>query len=396
MNATFLKRSLVAIGLTALFFSGRYIYVTLYSLIVIYFLGRYATRYACGKLLLQRQLSCDRVFRGEDVEVTLSAHNSSWVPLVHVEYSDEIPLNLALQSPRQATFALAPGEHINFKYTLRTRQRGVHKIGPLQLKINDPWGTQQMQSWVEEYHELLVYPKVLPIQNIGLPSRLPFGEVRTKHRYFEDPARTTGIREYQPGDPLKKMHWKVSARTGVLHTRQFQPTIALETTIFLNLSIDEYAVQHLDYTTEFAIEVAASVAYYLHMQRQIVGLVTNGQDDTLVKVSARKGELQLMKILEALARVQICHSQSFVSCLAHEARLLPWGSTLIIITSEDTPQFVELVITLRRAGYLIVVLLVGNRLHHPSFITTPPLPGLHFYQVRHEGEFNALGGQKPA
>ncbi len=405
MSAVFWTRCLWIVGLLAVFFSGKFIYVTLYSLLILFLLAKYATRHGFATLSVQRRLAADRVFRGEDAEVTLTAHNPSWVPLVHIAVNDEVPLNLPPQSPRRAVFALAPGQRVSFRYTVRARYRGVYHIGPLELDVSDPWGVESIRGRIDSYDEVVVYPKVLPLEQLGLPSSLPFGEVRTKHRFFEDPSRTTGIREYQPGDPLKRMHWKVSARTGTLHIREFQPTIALETYIFLNLHDGEYEVQFLDRTTEFAIEVAASLAYYLHRQRQTVGLITNGRDggplagaDTTapIRITARKGAGQLMRIMETLARVQVQQGKEFRACLTDEARSLPWGSTLLIVTPEDTPEIVEALFALRRAGYLLMVLLVGERVQHPAFLGAPPLPGLTFFRVRHEGELSGLSAAQPA
>lgn len=405
MTEQYWRRYLWLIGLIALFFTGKLIYVIFYTLFLVYWAARWVTRKGFERLTVQRKLGADHVFRGEEFSVTLEAHNPSWAPLVWVSLTDELPVGLPTLSPRKAVFALAPGQKVSLSYRTQGRYRGVYQIGPMHVETGDPWGLEVLRGRIDMFAEVVVYPKVMPLDDLGLPSSLPVGEVRTTQRFFEDPARTCGVREYRPGDPLKRMHWKVSARTGALHVREFSPTIALETTLFLNLNDEEYDPHSLGYMSEFAIEVAASLAYYLHRQRQPVGLLTNGRDggpvvgqssQKPIRIASRKGASQLMEIMEALARVQVHQGKPFRACLSEDGRQLSWGSTVLVVTPEDSDDVVEALFSLRRAGYLVMVFLVGNRLHHPEFLTSPPLPGLTFHRCRHGGEFDALGQHRVA
>ncbi|MGI6542229.1 MAG: DUF58 domain-containing protein [Limnochordia bacterium] len=399
MTLQYWKRYLWAIGLIALFFTGKLIYVMFYTLLLVYLSTRWITRKGFNNLVVRRIVPTTHIFRGESFTVKLEVSNPIWTPLVWVSATDELPTGMPTITARQAIFALAPKQTVSFSYESQGKRRGVHQIGPIYLEAGDPWGLETLRGRVDSFADVIVYPQVHALSDLRLPSSLPVGEVRTSQRFFEDPARTIGVREYKPGDPLKRMHWKVSARANHLHVREFQPTIALDTTLFLNLNSDEYEPSALGYMSEFAIEVAASLAYYLHQQRQPVGLVTNGRDGGPVigevntkpiQISSRKGASQLMQIMEALARVQVHAGKPFTSCLTDEGRQLSWGSTLLIITPDDTDEIVETLLNLRSAGYRLVVFLVGNRVLHPEYLLTSPVSGLTFYRVRHSGELEAL------
>jgi len=52
----------------------------------------------------------------------------------------------------------------------------------------------------------MVYPKIVPLEKLGIPSRQPLGEIRTRNHLFHDPVLTMGIREYQFGDSMKSIH----------------------------------------------------------------------------------------------------------------------------------------------------------------------------------------------
>jgi len=71
---------------------------------------------------------------------------------------------------------------------------------------------------------LLVYPRIIPLTGYDLTSRRPIGDVLLMHRLFEDPTRISGVRPYELGDPLNRVHWRATARTGVLHSKVHEPS----------------------------------------------------------------------------------------------------------------------------------------------------------------------------
>ena len=81
---------------------------------------------------------------------------------------------------------------------------------------------------------VLVYPEVIPLEGFDIASRRPIGEVRMSHRLFEDPTRIAGVRGYQSGDPLNRIHWRATARTGALHSKIYEPSTVAGATILLD------------------------------------------------------------------------------------------------------------------------------------------------------------------
>jgi uncharacterized protein (DUF58 family) len=120
-------------------------------------------------------------------------------------------------------------------YDLHCQRRGVYPIGPLQLTSGDVFGFAAVQSRGEAMQYLTVYPRIIPLVGLALPSRLPFGVLASPQRLFEDPARLRGVRPYQAGDSQRRIHWKASAHSDSLLVKQLAPAISLESTILLNL-----------------------------------------------------------------------------------------------------------------------------------------------------------------
>ncbi len=244
---------------------------------------------------------------------------------------------------------------------------------------------------------LTVYPRVIPLSEVKLPSRSPMGTMRHKQPIFEDPTRPIGKRDYQSGDSLRRIDWKASATAGRLQTKLFEPSIALETAIFLNLNLQDYQLRtHFD-ATELAIIVAASLANWIIAQRQSTGLMAHGldplsADSRPVPLRAHKGRAHLMRILEILARIRAVEIEPFPGMLRNQRVHLPWGTTMLVISgSADRALFDEL-LAARRAGINPVLMLCGEHPNHRQAAQQSKLLGIPVHIFRSEKDLDIWRG----
>src|SRR5690606_27463961 len=155
------------------------------------------------------------------------------------------------------------GERRTLSYTIVSRRRGYYRLGPLTLRTGDVLGFGERVLAGDAPDALTIYPRVVPLAELGLPATLPFGTLPASRRLFSDPARPAGVRPYQPSDGVRRVDWKASARTGELQVRRYQPAIALETLVALAFSRAEYGSRYAYDTMERALTAAASVAAHL-------------------------------------------------------------------------------------------------------------------------------------
>jgi uncharacterized protein (DUF58 family) len=163
-------------------------------------------------------------------------------------------------------------------YTLRGLRRGYFQIGPSIIETGDLLGLHRSYRVVSQPQYLVVLPKIIELQGMEISSRRPMGDLRVNDRGMEDPTMMVGIRQYIAGDPINRVHWKATARTGVLHTRMFQPTCMQGAMILLDLHVATNPEQHEPVRTDLAVTAAASIANMLYHMGQPFGLVTNGRD----------------------------------------------------------------------------------------------------------------------
>ncbi|RPJ51972.1 MAG: DUF58 domain-containing protein [Chloroflexi bacterium] len=345
-----------------------FVMVLLYLFVGAMFLGRWWTARVVNGLNFMRKYD-KKAFPGEIIPVRVDVRNSSVLPAVWLRVQDFYPIELAETSSFAQVISLGPREQTSLKYNLKAHKRGFYTIGPLHVTSGDLLGMsgERMSEGATEH--LTVYPRVIALSDVRLPSNSPMGTMRHKQPIFEDPTRPMGKRDYQSGDSLRRIDWKASATTGRLQTKLFEPSIALETAIFLNLNLLDYNVRTRFDATELAIVVTASVASWVVAQRQSTGLVAHGldplsADSRPVPVPSRKGRAHLMRILEILARIRAVEIEPFPAMLRNHRVHLPWGTTMIVVTgSAEQPLFDELLQS-RRAGLNPVLLLCGEHPNH--------------------------------
>jgi uncharacterized protein (DUF58 family) len=339
----------------------------LYALFGIYVLGRWWARRSVTAVSLVRRHD-DRVFVGESFVVDVEVRNRSWLPILWLRLNDTVPAELTSGPALRQVLSLRPREHRKLSYRLAGHRRGYYQVGPLVGLGGDMLGTATYESRQEADDCVIVYPKIVALRGLGLPSQSPFGALPSRERIFEDPTRIRGVRDYQPGDSLRQMDWKTSARVGSLQVRRLEPAIALETAVFLNLAGADYPRPDRTEAAERGIVIAASAAVHLVEKRQAVSLVTNGYDplsedrEATPGLPLRKGRAHLMNLLDLLARVEVTQGETavpFLDLLSRKSLGLPWGSTVVVITAREVEGLLDSLLALRRRGLAVLVVLTA-------------------------------------
>jgi uncharacterized protein (DUF58 family) len=354
---------LLILFLIAAFLRVDFFFTIAYLFFAVYLISRVWTRRTVDGLRVERRFT-DRAFCGEEVTVELILRNAGWLPIPWVEVHESLPVALIAPPFHREVVTLGPREHHRLSYTLTCRRRGYYRIGPLTLQAGDLLGIVGRSQAEAASEHIIVYPRVVPLQRLGLPTRSPLVALPARSPLFEDPSRVQGVRDYQRGDSPRRIHWTATASVGRLLVKQFQPAIARETLICLDLDREDYGQRQRYTATELAIVVAASIANHIIVREGLpVGLSTEAQDPlsngrARFYLPPRSGRAHLMGLLEVLARVQVTEGTPFVELLRRESTRLPWGATLAVITGRESEPLFDSLVSLRRAGFAVALILV--------------------------------------
>jgi len=267
------------------------------------------------RLAARRSLTPARLPRGESADVLLEVTNADPRPGGLWILTEQVPADLG-RSPRFVIDRLPSGEAATLAYRVHGERRGRHALGPLRLRLVDPFGLVERSAVGTDTSTLLVVPRVLPL-GAGGPAEGHGGggegSRRTIAAHGEDDVST---REYRYGDDLRKVHWRATARTGELMVRleerpwRAQATLLLDTRARAHLLASRHAPVHLAGpggdddppadSLEWLIEAAASIGTTLAQRGAVLRAITDTGE--LTPTSGR-GRLSPEDLLDRLAGV---------------------------------------------------------------------------------------------
>jgi uncharacterized protein (DUF58 family) len=355
-------------------------------ILVLFPVAHFWNRRALRGVTYERQLSHTRGFPGETLRMAVRITNGKFLPVAWLRVQDEFPTAVAPVDVDSGEILLAPShepergflvsllslrwyERVRRHYTLRCQRRGVYALGPVHYQSGDLFSLFHTERSERDGRRVIVYPRVVPLRELGMPARAPFGETRAPRQLFQDPSRFMGCRDHQPYDSFRHIHWKATARQGELKVKVYEPMINLSVVICLNVATLAQPWQGIrPELLEHAIVVSASLASYAIEREYIVGLLANGampHADQPLKVLPGRSPDQLAHILEVLAGVTPFATGSIERLLRDESPDMPWGATLVVVTAVVTDELRATLARLREAGRRMVLVSVDEELPRP-------------------------------
>ena len=340
-------------------------------------------RYALHGLRYERSIVPPRLFPGDEAVLTTRIRNEKPLPLAWFSLVDPIWLGV-LRGRRdlaeilqfsggvvlQQNFehalvnrgAVGPFQELVRTYRVTARRRGIYALGPANVESGDPFGIFREEGTIGTWQEIVVYPHIYRQEEIDLSFREAIGEIASTQALIEDPILIAGSREYRPGDPLRRVDWKASARTRGLRIRVADPSTTAKLMIVLNLNTFRHMWQGMDLERmEEAIRVAGSLAVWALDKGLAVGLHSNGimadsrGDKEAARIAPSAHPRQKTILLDHLARLAFAGRFSLEHVVLEEARHLRSGTSIVVVTTVMTPELESALTARQLAGRISVV-----------------------------------------
>jgi uncharacterized protein (DUF58 family) len=324
-----------------------------------------------------RRLDRHQSVVGDEVALTIGIWNRKALPLAWLRANDQaspgvvvreralIPGDDFGQSLMNA-WTLAPYERVTRHFTLVAQRRGVHELGPVRLDVGDVFAARAASLELDDVDRWIVRPRSVPVAGRIARERWG-GDERARHGLLEHPISYAGVREYRPGDPLRHVHARTSARLGRPVVKRFDP--AREREVLLALDIQTvpgpaWSATFDDELVEGLCVAAASIVRQLRSEGAAFGLAVAayaGARRSIAYLAPSESAAQLERSLDLLARLSSFPSAPFERLLTGLPRNLRPGATVIVLTGRDPGAFLAPIRRLARLGYQVSVLLHGAR-----------------------------------
>jgi uncharacterized protein (DUF58 family) len=402
----------IALLVVGLVFQLSLLIYAMYVLLGVLLVSRVFTRVWTDGIEARRFTADEELEIGGSIEVKVAARNTGRLAVPWLLLEDSLPREALTRTPfrikaegvRLAVARLAPGETKVFSYRVQFLMRGYYQLGPLLVETGDVFGLHRRFRVLTEPSFAQVPPRIVALEGYYLSSRRPIGEIRLAHRLFEDPTRVSGVRPYQHGDPLNRIHWRATARTGQLQSREYESSCVAGATFVLDFHVRSFAGLAAAGSAELAAVAVASLARAVCLMGQQMGFVSNGRDaadrvreegwraDFLTRHDARaraaeprentrlrpvlleaaKGENQLRKILAALARLEHTDGLEFAAMISETAHGISRDTTVVAVLGAVTPEIAVALGDLARRGLLVTAIVVSMEMEAVPDWARPP------------------------
>lgn len=338
----------------------------LLALLLLYVLWTMTVRWGLKKLSCSRRFSCDAVFEGETGEIIEVVRNDRpfLIPWLRVESRISPYLRLGRQDNLQVSgemyycsfFTMMPYQQILRRHRVAFLRRGAYDLGNAALTTGDIFGLCRFSRNQDLSAPVLVYPRILEPEDLPLPVSLVLGELVRRHQLLSDPFLVRGIRAYQPGDPVRDIHWPATARTGETQVRVHDQSARAKLLVVLNVQPQDlqwtpYISENHGEVLEKGIRLAASMCLFALRSGLSAGFASNmpqGDTEGSIVLLPEPGAAREEILLSAFARAKLRCEERFPALLE---RLTDWkGMDIVILSAYDSDSIREGMEKLRQAG----------------------------------------------
>jgi uncharacterized protein (DUF58 family) len=318
----------------------------------------FAVTAATGLVLLRRpsidaqiELERERALEDDDVEVRVSLFAEHGAERVEVLL--ELPREVAVgEGDNPRLIRLADGERRELTYRLRCKRWGAFRIGRVYLRTHDAFGLFRHESVLDRRQPLKVYPSEESVRTLLRPLETQVFAGNYVARQKSEGIEFADLRPFVPGDRVRHVNWRASARRGELWVNEHHAERNADVVILLDSFAEARRGDHT--TLDNALRAAATLAARYLREKDRVGFVTFG--GILNWLLPATGAVQLYRIVDAMLDTQIVLSFAWRDVSTVPRRTLPPQALVLALTPLLDERSEAALLDLRARGFDLVAI----------------------------------------
>ncbi len=357
---------LIIVFAFVLFLGGTMPYYLLYLLLLTFLLPLAHSLVTLKYLKGYVNIPSESLFAGEDINIEYEVTNNSLFVMPYLEIHSNISKQLTGISSNNVALSLQKKETFTYSESITLKRRGYYELGEIIVTVHDVFGLYSFKKRISSSISLLVYPKTVNLSTFRITSSHQSGEALIQNSVFQDKSRVASLREYNEGDSVKAIHWKLSAKKDTPIVREYESHGDTYATIFIDNDSKHFKNDVDRRLEDKSANIALSIVDYCLNQNIAVNMETQ-DTDKYIKVQGQQSS-DYKPFLEVLARFKSNGAFDFKSLLLSKAEMLKRSSTVIIITPSFDKETCSTVIQLKMKNLNPLFILVTDIENSPSYI----------------------------
>ncbi|MBN2899150.1 MAG: DUF58 domain-containing protein [Clostridia bacterium] len=347
-----------ALLLIVLFVGGRlpgfFLYLYLGLMAIPYLHGHYGLRHLAGKIELPK----DDLIAGEEITLTTTFFNPTKITFPNLEYNNSLFELLSRKAAQPERFHLAPDSRYIDETALRCNRRGIYTLGRTELLIKDVFNLFTFKKALEAPIALKIYPRVLQLSDFTLEAGIQIGDLMVNDPLFQDYSAVDTLRTYRPGDSVKRIHWRASARHESLIVKEFECRGDAQAILLLNAFQDDYAHDLNQLTEDTIVEIGVSVTNFFLNQQLNISYIYTARDGYDKITGDTASDLRMF--LESFISFSPRNTQPLYHDIQKISPAMIQGTTLIIVTPVIDKALATILVDLKMKNIKPMVFLFND------------------------------------
>ena len=303
-------------------------------------------------------LDRERALEGDELRATVTVRSELEVDRLEVGLAVPYGFTLA-EGGNPVALRLAAGEERELEFRLRCDRWRSAELGEVWLRARDRIGLVHYEGRVDRRRPVRIYPAPERLRRLLAPARTQAATGSEVSRIRAEGLEFADMRPFVPGDRVRSVNWRATARRGTLVVNERHPERNADVVIFLDSFAEARAAD--EGTFEHAVRAAATLASRFLERRDRVGLVAFG--GFLRWLEPGGGLVQRYRLVDALLETGVEFSYAWKDANVIPARTLPSRALVVALTPLLDERFVAALVDLRGRGHDLVVLEVSPEPH---------------------------------
>lgn len=343
----------------ALLVGGRVPYFLLYSALFVAFVPLLHCLMGKGFIKGKVKLPEKEMMAGDEVEIRYKFENPLSISFPILEFQNNIAYRLTGKREQIEVFHLDKKDYFQGSTTISCRRRGFYKSGEVKVKIKDILNIYTLSKTIVTPLSFKVYPKITPLKSFKIQASQHMGELLVTDPLFQDYTSLSDLRSYQEGDPLKRIHWKASAKANKLIVKNYEERGDNEVVLVIDSNKKSYKSDKEFWIEDKLVETAISIIDYCLKQNMNVSLYHQRKDDIVETKGNHPG------FFKHFLDEMVAFHPTGNSLLQHNVEKLTsyikQGSTLFILTPYLDRQLGAQGIRMKMSNIRPVYIILGSK-----------------------------------